>query len=194
MNTDFFGLSEDIVLIIQFVAFIICLGVSACFSGSETALTSMSKLRVKRLFGENEELYHKMEIWLKEPNRFLATILIGNNFVNTLSAVLAANICEHILKHWFDISNPYAFGSALAVGFTTFIASRFRRNSTENIQQGTRRIRVSARHRSVGFNVQNPAAVHWLLCIHIQSFHPLGRRPQDQGSTAVDRRRRAYVD
>ncbi|MBN2327156.1 MAG: HlyC/CorC family transporter [Candidatus Omnitrophica bacterium] len=114
-------MSQDILLILEIVIFVFCLGISACFSGSETALTSMSKLRVKRLFGENEELFYKLEAWLKEPNRFLATILIGNNFVNTLSAVLAANICDQILSQWFDLSNPYAFGSALAVGVTTFL-------------------------------------------------------------------------
>lgn len=120
MNTDSAWFSEDSFLFIQCVAFIFCLVLSAFFSGSETALTSMSKIRVKRLFGENEESYKKMELWLNEPNRFLATILVGNNFVNTLAAVLATNICERILTRWFDLSNPYAFGSALAVGVTTF--------------------------------------------------------------------------
>ena len=104
----------------QILAFGICLVVSAFFSGAETALTSMTKLRIKRIFGENEAGYHKLEAWLKDPNRFLATILVGNNFVNTLSAVLAANICDWILVHWFSVSNIHAFASALAVGVTTF--------------------------------------------------------------------------
>ncbi|MGC9328102.1 MAG: CNNM domain-containing protein, partial [Candidatus Hinthialibacter sp.] len=69
-------ISVEIFLIFEIVIFLICLGFSACFSGSETALTSMSKFRVKRLFGENEELFYKLEAWLNDPNRFLATILI----------------------------------------------------------------------------------------------------------------------
>ncbi|MGC9330019.1 MAG: hemolysin family protein, partial [Candidatus Hinthialibacter sp.] len=32
-----------------------------------------------------------------------------------------ANITDQILSQWFDLSNPYAFGSALAVGVTTFL-------------------------------------------------------------------------
>ncbi len=108
-------------LLIQGVIFFICLCVSACFSGSETALTSMTKLRVKRLFSEGEDSYKKLEPWLDDPNRFLATILVGNNFVNILASVTAANICERVLREWYEVSNATAFGSALAVGLTTFL-------------------------------------------------------------------------
>ncbi len=111
----------DSFFMFQLLAFAICLFLSAMFSGSETALTSMTKLRIKRLFGENEEGYAKLELWLKKPNQYLATLLIGNNFVNTLASVLAAHICETILIQWFKISNAYAFGSAVAVAVTTFM-------------------------------------------------------------------------
>jgi putative hemolysin len=121
MNNGFLGLNQNVFLLFEAAAFVVCLLISAYFSAAETALTSMGKLRIKRLFGENVEAYHKLDAWLNEPNRFLATILIGNNFVNTLSAVLAANICDYVLFHWFNITNPYAFGSAIAVGFTTFM-------------------------------------------------------------------------
>lgn len=121
MNNGIFGLNQNMLILIETAAFAICLTISAYFSAAETALTSMSKLRIKRLFGENEESYHKLEVWLNEPNRFLATILVGNNFVNTLSAVLAAHICDYLLVEWFNITNPFAIGSAVAVGFTTFM-------------------------------------------------------------------------
>ncbi|RJP23406.1 MAG: HlyC/CorC family transporter [Candidatus Omnitrophota bacterium] len=111
----------SVYLIIQGIVFLGCLLISACFSGAETALTSMTKLRVKRLFSEGEDPYKKLEPWLEYPNRFLATILVGNNFVNILASVMAANICERILREWYDVSNATAYGSALAVGLTTFI-------------------------------------------------------------------------
>ena len=108
-------------LLLLSLVFLACLGMSAFFSSAETALTSMSKIRVKRLFVEGEEQYKKLEPWLKDPNRFLVTILVGNNFVNVVASVIAANICERILVDYFSVSNAVALGSALAVAGTTFV-------------------------------------------------------------------------
>jgi len=112
--------SGGTILILEMVVFIVCLFVSGVLSGSETALTSMSKLRVKRLFKEEGKAYQKLELWLQEPNRFLVTILIGNNFVNILASVLAAHMCERYLAS-LNIPNAIAFGSALAVAVTTLL-------------------------------------------------------------------------
>jgi len=101
--------------------FLGCLVMSAIFSSAETALTSMSKIRVKRLFVEGEDQYKKLEPWLKDPNRFLVTILVGNNFVNILASVIAANICERVLLDYFQFTSAQALGSALAVAVTTFV-------------------------------------------------------------------------
>ncbi|MBD3266726.1 DUF21 domain-containing protein, partial [bacterium] len=110
-----------IILVIEAVVFLLCLIFSACFSGSETALTSMTKFRVKRLFTEGEQAYQKLEPWLKEPNRYLATILVGNNFINILASVVAADFCERLLRSVFHLDLAVAYGSALAVGSTTFM-------------------------------------------------------------------------
>ncbi len=115
------SLPTNTILIIQVIVFAICLVLSAFFSGSETALTSMSKIRIKRLWKEGEDSYSKLESWLHEPNRYLVTILVGNNFVNILASVIAANLCENILRLWFEVTHAVAYGSALAVGTTTFL-------------------------------------------------------------------------
>lgn len=99
--------------------FLICLVASGFFSGSETALTSMTKIRVKRLFNEDDPSYHRLEAWLREPNRFLATILVGNNFINILASVIAANLSERILTEHYGFDNATALGAAVAVGVTT---------------------------------------------------------------------------
>ncbi len=113
--------TEPLVVWIQGILFVICLVLSACFSGSETALTSMSKLRIKRLFGEEEKAYQKLEGWLEDPNRYLATILVGNNFVNILASVTAANLAEIFLVTQFNLDYVIAYSSAVAVGVTTFL-------------------------------------------------------------------------
>ena len=101
--------------------FLLCLVISACFSGSETALTSMTKIRVKRLFNEDDPSYHRLESWLHEPNRYLATILVGNNFINIFASVLAANLSERVLTEYYNFDNATAWAAALAVAVTTFL-------------------------------------------------------------------------
>lgn len=108
-------------ILIELIVFAVCLLISAFLSGSETALTSMSKLRVKRMFQEGEDAYKKLEPWLKDPNRFLATILVGNNFVNILASVVSADLFARILDIFFNISHAVAIASTLAVAASTFL-------------------------------------------------------------------------
>ena len=111
-------------MLIEGFVFVLCVILSALFSGSETALTSMTKIRVKRIFSEGEAAYKRLEPWLHDPNRFLATILVGNNFVNILASVLAADLSQEWLRQ-YNISNIVVYGSAVAVAFTTFILLLF---------------------------------------------------------------------
>jgi putative hemolysin len=101
-------------------SFVVLLVLSAFFSGAETALTSMTKLRVKRLFSEGDVAYRKLESWLEEPNRYLVTILIGNNIVNVGASVLASAIFTRWLERagW---SHTAAFGGGLAFGTVTLL-------------------------------------------------------------------------
>nr|WP_198029649.1 MULTISPECIES: hemolysin family protein [unclassified Marinitoga] len=75
------------------------LSLSAFFSASETALTSMSRLKVKDMI-ENEEDEHardKLHHFLQHPNQLLTTILVMNNLVNILvSSITTAFVIEMI--------------------------------------------------------------------------------------------------
>ena len=69
---------------------------SAFFSGSETALFSLSKIRVKRLQMENKANSKLVARLLNNPTKLLISILVGNMLVNILASssasVLATNI------------------------------------------------------------------------------------------------------
>lgn len=77
---------------------IICLVLSAVFSASETAFTSLSIFQIQNL----RKRYRQgriVEKLAREPEVFLSTILIGNNVVNILASVLAT---EYTLERWGD--------------------------------------------------------------------------------------------
>ncbi len=70
----------------------ILLLLSAFFSLSETALISLSKIRLRHMMSKgtkNAKLVHKL---ISKPERLITSILVGNNLVNTAISVLGATI------------------------------------------------------------------------------------------------------
>lgn len=65
---------------------------SAFFSGSETAMMTLNRYRLKHLVRKNHRGAIKAHELLKKPERLLGLILLGNNIVNILAAVLATLI------------------------------------------------------------------------------------------------------
>ncbi|WP_313953176.1 hemolysin family protein [Accumulibacter sp.] len=94
----------------------IMLVLSAFFSGSETALTSLSRARTESLLAEGRlgaKSLHRMKSNL---NRTLVIILIGNNLINTGTAALATVVATEHFGH---------LGPGLAVGVITLLLLMF---------------------------------------------------------------------
>jgi putative hemolysin len=70
----------------------ILLALSAFFSGSETALMSLDRLRVKYLVQKKRPAAVHLEALLAQPDRLLGTILVGNNLVNIAASVFATTL------------------------------------------------------------------------------------------------------
>lgn len=78
--------------ILMLVLLIVLLGLSAFFSGSETALMAISRLRVTHLAKTKPIRAGLVERLLKKPERLIGTILLGNNLVNVaMSAIVTAS-------------------------------------------------------------------------------------------------------
>ncbi len=92
--------------------FVVLLALSAFFSGSETALFSLSRARVRRLRDMGGRAGRTVARLLRLPRRLLITILVGNLLVNiAMSSMLAV-----LLTGRFG-----ARGAALAVACTTCV-------------------------------------------------------------------------
>lgn len=68
---------------------------SGFFSGSETALMSLDRLRIKYLVEKNRRGARRLEALLEQPDRLLSAILIGNNLVNIALSVIATGLFVH---------------------------------------------------------------------------------------------------
>ncbi len=65
---------------------------SAFFSGSEAALLSVQRVRLRRLVTDKTAGAARVERMIEHPERLLPPILLGNNLVNTGAAAIATSI------------------------------------------------------------------------------------------------------
>jgi magnesium and cobalt exporter, CNNM family len=107
----------DEVPLYEIIIFIVLIAVSGVFSGSESALISMTKLRVKKLNmnGDGGTLHR----WLDNPNKYLATLLVGNNVVNICITLLAYRLTLDIF--FKNSTSSTAQVEAVTVALSTFI-------------------------------------------------------------------------
>jgi putative hemolysin len=77
---------------VNLTALLVLVILSAFFSMSETALTAVSRIKVKKLAEANHFGAKFLKKLREDPNKMLATILVGNNLVNLAAASLATFI------------------------------------------------------------------------------------------------------
>lgn len=84
-------------IFITAIVLIILLLFSALISGSEVAFFSLSPVQKKRIESNSNSRNKKINALLKIPERLLATILIGNNFVNVGIVILSSYFFSTII-------------------------------------------------------------------------------------------------
>ncbi|MBU1026237.1 MAG: hemolysin family protein [Candidatus Margulisbacteria bacterium] len=105
-------MAEIILLVVLFV-------LSAFFSAAETALTSLSRLKVGRMVEQKIKGAKTVEKLKQKPSEWLSTILIGNNLVNIAASAIATSMIISFFteKGWGSIA--VAIGAA--TGIMTFL-------------------------------------------------------------------------
>ena len=69
--------------------FVVCLALSGFFSASETAFIALPRARLLHLVRRGQPGANRVAQLIQRPERFLATVLLSNNLVNTAGAALA---------------------------------------------------------------------------------------------------------
>ncbi|MDZ7628674.1 MAG: HlyC/CorC family transporter [Parvularculaceae bacterium] len=94
-------------------AIVILLMMSAFFSGSETALTAASRARMHKLESDGDRNALRVNRLIRDRERLIGSILVGNNLVNILATTLASGL----FVSWFG-----AGGLAIAIATATMTA------------------------------------------------------------------------
>ena len=120
---------------------VVCLGLSGFFSASETAFIALPRARLMHLVRSGRPGADRVSHIIQRPERFLATVLLGNNLVNTTAAALATVLALNL------ITNKSLAVLAATAGVTTFLLL-FGETVPKNI--------AWRRSESVAFRVSRP--------------------------------------
>lgn len=80
----------------ELILLLFLVGCSAFFSSSETALISLSKIRLRGMIEDDVKNAKTISDLVDNPNRLIGAILIGNNVVNIGASALATSIAIDI--------------------------------------------------------------------------------------------------
>ncbi len=91
------------ILIGSFVfAVLVCLILSAFYSGSETALVSVNKIRINQLVESQDSKAKIIHRLVESPDRMLALTLVGTNLANVLISLFGVQLTEKLLPNFTD--------------------------------------------------------------------------------------------
>jgi putative hemolysin len=80
------------------ILFFICLGCAAFFCSAETAFIGIQKLRLQHLIQSGHPAAKRMAKIIEQPEKFLATVLLGINFFETAVATLGTIIAVSLIR------------------------------------------------------------------------------------------------
>ena len=103
----------DIADLSRLIILLVCVALSAFFSASETAFIALSKARLMHLINIGAPGANRVGQLLQRPDKFLATVLLSNNLVNTAVAALGTALAVSLLG-----SNDYKAVLAATLGVT----------------------------------------------------------------------------
>jgi putative hemolysin len=97
-----------------------CMVLAALASGTETAMTSVGRLRVRHLAEEGSRSAAILQQLAQDPNRFLSTILVVNTVALILASFAATLLSVRLLPHSWGFWGDLAVSLGLSVVLLIF--------------------------------------------------------------------------
>ncbi len=132
--------TTDLELTLRIALQVVLLVSSAIFSGSETAMFSLSRIDLQKLRNTRNPHSEGIHAMLDEPRRLIISILCGNELVNIASSVNMAGILLMLFGDqdagWINILvmvpvlllvgevTPKTIAVSFPVGYSTFVSAR----------------------------------------------------------------------
>ena len=94
---------------------LVCLALSGFFSASETAFIALPRARLMHLVNIARPGANRVSKLLQHPEKFLATVLLGNNLVNTAAVTLGTALAVSLIGNNYQALLVATFGGTLII-------------------------------------------------------------------------------
>ena len=179
---------------IMSIVLLILLYLSGFFSSTETALTTVNKIKIKKLCEENNKSAIIVDKLLANPSKMLSVILIGNNIVNISASSIGTLVSTNIFRN-MGVKDATSIGAGVATGVLTFLVLIFGEVTPKSMAT-VRAEKVSLKNAKyiyvlsyilapISFIVDNIANVFLKIC---------GINMSDKNSLITETELRAIVD
>ena len=119
-------------LIVIGTALLMLLAFSFVFSGFETGMISINQINLEHKARRNRSAA-RLLAFIRQPDRFLGTTLIGNNIVNVLLASLSTYLVHRIHTPWLPAKYSAILIAVIVLSFGEIIPKAIFRDHAETI-------------------------------------------------------------
>ena len=92
------------ILWIAGIVILLCVCCEGFFSGSEIAIISSDKIKLRHLVSQGSKGAQQAQKMLQQPERFLGTTLVGTNISVVLNSVILTTILSHVPRFAEDVT------------------------------------------------------------------------------------------
>lgn len=118
---------------IQVIILVILLIGSGFFSASETALMSLSKIRIRYMQQEGVKGAKLVSSLIENPNKLLSSILVGNNVVNIAATSISTSLFLGLMKGSEGVAVATAVMTILVLIFGEITPKSIAANNSEKV-------------------------------------------------------------
>jgi magnesium and cobalt exporter, CNNM family len=161
---------------------IVLIGMSAFFSGSETALTAASRARMHQFEKDGDGRAGLVNHLISDRERLIGAILLGNNLVNILASALATSLFMSLMPGPSGVAVATAVMTVLVLVFAEVLPKTYAITRPDNMARSVA--------RPISWLV---AGVSWVVAgiqaiVNI-TLRLIGVKPPDEGLDAKNRHR-----
>jgi Mg2+/Co2+ transporter CorB len=173
-------MTPDPTVAITALAVTILIAMSAFYSAAETSITSSSRARMFQLEKEGDKGAARVNKLIQKPDRLIGSLLLGNNFLNTLAGALTTAM---LVKMAGDAPTTIAIATALVTAIVLIFAEVMPKTFAFAYPEATARWVSLPVKWSV--TLLNPivSAVRWIVRSTLQIFGVKLDRVADEDAT-----------
>ncbi len=118
---------------------LVLIGMSAFFSGSETALTAASRARMHQYEKDGDKRASLVNRLISDRERLIGAILLGNNLVNILASALATSLFMSLMPGPSGVATATAVMTVLVLVFAEVLPKTYAITRPDNMARSVAR-------------------------------------------------------